>query len=227
LPKMGMSRDKEHKRRLTGGMRVPMRKKRKFLLARPAAMTKIGPKRIHPVRTRGGHVKQRALRLDSGNFNWVNEHVALKSRVVDVVYNSSNNELVRTKTLVKNAIIQIDATPFKQWYEKHYGVALGHKDKTGAADSVPAPLSGTATPSTMSGIIAAPTWKQSRHVKAIAAGRRADRVVDANLFEQFQTGRLYAAISSRPGQSGRVDGYILEGEELAFYQRKLIVKKKK
>jgi len=32
-----------------------------------------------------------------------------------VVYNASNNELVRTKTLVKGAIIQIDATPFKQW----------------------------------------------------------------------------------------------------------------
>ena len=34
-----------------------------------------------------------------------------------VVYNASNNELVRTKTLVKNAIVQIDATPFRQWYE--------------------------------------------------------------------------------------------------------------
>lgn len=33
-----------------------------------------------------------------------------------VVYNASNNEMVRTKTLVKNAIIQIDATPFKHWY---------------------------------------------------------------------------------------------------------------
>ena len=33
-----------------------------------------------------------------------------KTRIVDVVYNASNNELVRTKTLVKNAIVQIDAT---------------------------------------------------------------------------------------------------------------------
>ena len=52
---------------------------------------------------------------------------------MDVVYNASNNELVRTKTLVKNAIIQIDATPFKQWYEQHYGVKVGVKKskKTG------------------------------------------------------------------------------------------------
>jgi hypothetical protein len=28
------------------------------------------------------------------------------------------------------------------------------------------------------------------------------------LDEQFVTGRLYAAISSRPGQSGRCDGYV-------------------
>lgn len=35
------------------------------------------------------------------------------------VYNASNNELVRTNTLVKGAIIQVDATPFRQWYETH------------------------------------------------------------------------------------------------------------
>ena len=43
--------------------------------------------------------------------------------------------------------------------------------------------------------------------------------VEAALEKQFEAGRLYAVIASRPGQSGRVDGYILEGEELAFYQR--------
>ena len=35
------------------------------------------------------------------------------------VYNASNNELVRTNTLVKGAIIQVDATPYRQWYEAH------------------------------------------------------------------------------------------------------------
>ena len=39
--------------------------------------------------------------------------------IVFQVYNASNNELVRTNTLVKGAIIQIDATPFRQWYEAH------------------------------------------------------------------------------------------------------------
>ena len=53
--------------------------------------------------------------------------VTRMTRILDVLYNASNNELVRTKTLVKNAIVQIDATPFKQWYEQHYKVKIGVK----------------------------------------------------------------------------------------------------
>ena len=33
----------------------------------------LAPKRIHKVRTRGGNVKYRALRLDTGNFSWGSE----------------------------------------------------------------------------------------------------------------------------------------------------------
>jgi hypothetical protein len=40
------------------------------------------------------------------------------------VYNASNNELVRTNTLVKGAIIQVDATPFRQWYEAHVSILI-------------------------------------------------------------------------------------------------------
>lgn len=50
-----------------------------------------------------------------------------KTRIIDVVYNASNNELVRTKTLVKSAIVQIDGAPFRQWYEAHYATPLGRK----------------------------------------------------------------------------------------------------
>lgn len=46
---------------------------------------------------------------------------------MDVVYNASNNELVRTKTLVKNCIVLIDATPFRTWYENYYAQQLGRK----------------------------------------------------------------------------------------------------
>lgn len=79
------------------------------------------------MRTRGGNKKYRALRLDAGNFSWGSECSSRKTRIIDVVYNASNNELVRTKTLVKNAIVTIDATPFRQWYEGHYVLPLGRK----------------------------------------------------------------------------------------------------
>lgn len=55
--------------------------------------------------------------------------VAHKSRIIDVVYNATNNELVRTKTLTKNTIVQIDAAPFRQWYEAHYALPLGRKNQ--------------------------------------------------------------------------------------------------
>lgn len=79
------------------------------------------------MRTRGGNRKFRALRLDSGNFAWASQGTARKTRILDVIYNASNNELVRTKTLVKNCIITIDATPFKQYFEAHYLLPLGRK----------------------------------------------------------------------------------------------------
>ena len=85
-------------------------------MGRQAAMTKIGAKNVRRVRGRGGNFKFRALRLDSGNFSWGSESVTRKTRILDVVYNATNNELVRTKTITKNTIVQIDATPFRLWY---------------------------------------------------------------------------------------------------------------
>lgn len=89
--------------------------------------SQLGGLRIHKVRTRGGNSKLRSLRLENGNFSWASEGIARRTRIADVVYNASNNELVRTKTLVKNTIVVIDATPFRQWYESHYVLPLGRK----------------------------------------------------------------------------------------------------
>jgi small subunit ribosomal protein S8e len=199
---MGISRDSEHKRRKTGGKRIALRKKRQFALGRPAAATKIGTKRVRLVRCRGGNSKFRALRLESGNFSWGGESVSRKTRILGVVYNSSNNELVRTNTLVKNCIVQIDGTPFRTWYQQYYGVDLSSKDKS-VADK-----------------------DESSRAKAKRAKRRAIGEIDSHVASQFKVGRLYACISSRPGQSGRADGYILEGKELEFYLRKLQKKKR-
>ena len=51
--------------------------------------------------------------------------------------------------------------------------------------------------------------------------RNKSRFIDPNVAGQFASGKLLACISSRPGQSGRADGYILEGKELEFYSKKI------
>ena len=51
--------------------------------------------------------------------------------------------------------------------------------------------------------------------------RRKNNTLDSKLVEQLQKGIVLACISSRPGQSGRADGYLLEGKELEFYLKKL------
>ncbi|KAF2839701.1 40S ribosomal protein S8-B [Patellaria atrata CBS 101060] len=196
---MGISRDSRHKRAATGAKRAYYRKKRAFEKGRQPANTRLGAKRIHLVRTRGGNRKFRALRLDSGNFSWGSEGIARKVRVIGVVYHPSNNELVRTNTLTKSAVVQIDAAPFRQWYEAHYGTGLGRRrqQKTESTEE-----------------------KKSKSVEKKQAARlKAVGKVEPALERQFEASRLYAVVSSRPGQSGRCDGYILEGDELAFYQR--------
>ncbi|ODQ66764.1 40S ribosomal protein S8 [Nadsonia fulvescens var. elongata DSM 6958] len=202
---MGISRDSRHKRSATGAKRAQIRKKRKFELGRQAANTRIGAKRIHSVRTRGGNQKFRALRIETGNFSWGSEGVSRKTRVINVAFHPSNNELIRTNTITKSAIVQIDATPFRQYYESHYGQTLGKKKNQKKTEEE----------------VVAKSAKVERKLAARQDGSKVESAVDS----QFSAGRLYACISSRPGQSGRCDGYILEGEELAFYLRRITSKK--
>lgn len=198
---MGISRDSRHKRSATGAKRAYYRKKRAFEKGRQPANTRIGTKRIHLVRTRGGNTKYRGLRLETGNFSWGSEGIARKVRVIGVSFHPSNNELVRTNTLTKSAVVQIDAAPFRQWYEAHYGQSLGRRRQAKTEKE-------------------GEEAKKSKSVEKKQAARSAAvGKVDTQLERQFEAGRLYAVVASRPGQSGRVDGYVLEGEELSFYQR--------
>ncbi|MBN3272630.1 HECD3 ligase, partial [Polyodon spathula] len=209
--RMGISRDNWHKRRKTGGKRKPYHKKRKYELGRPPANTKIGPRRIHTVRVRGGNKKYRALRLDVGNFSWGSECCTRKTRIIDVVYNASNNELVRTKTLVKNCIVQVDSTPFRQWYEAHYATPLGRKKGAKLTPEEEEVLN----------------KKRSKKIQKKYDERKKTCKISTLLEEQFQQGKLLGCIASRPGQCGRADGYVLEGKELEFYLRKIKAKKGK
>ncbi|KAK5980543.1 40S ribosomal protein S8 [Trichostrongylus colubriformis] len=230
---MGISRDSWHKRYRTGATRPVPHKKRKYELGRQPANTKVkffihslhiqvvlpcifvlyidGAKRIRVLRVRGGNTKIRALRLDSGNYSWASEKTTRKTRIIDTVYNSTNNELVRTKTLVKGTVITIDAAPFRQWYEAHYALPLARKKYQKLSEEDNAIIN----------------KKRSASCQAKYTERQKTAAVDPLLLEQFATGRLLARISSSPGQVGRADGYILEGKELEFYLRKIRAKKAK
>ncbi|KAH0513849.1 40S ribosomal protein S8 [Microtus ochrogaster] len=179
---MGISRDNWHKRRKTGGKRKPYHKKRKYELGRPAANTKTDPRRIHTVRVRG-----------------------VNKKIIDAVYNASNNELVRTKTLVKNCIVLIDSTPYPQWYESHYALPLGRKKGAKLTPEEEEILN----------------KNRSKKIQKKYDERKKNAKISSLLEEQFQQGKLLACIASRPGQCGRADGYVLEGKELEFYLGKI------
>ncbi len=107
--------------------------------------------------------------------------------------------------------MQIDATPFRNHYESFYGTAIGKSKRArqGATETK------TETPE----------QTKSKKVERKIASRQGQSKIEPAVESQFANGRLYAIISSRPGQSGRADGYILEGEELSFYLRKMTSKK--
>ena len=108
---------------------------------------------------------------------------------------------------MKNTIVSVDATPFRQWYLKKFDVEL-NKKKLEESNKLRAET------------------KRSGHVKARLAGEAKGRQLEQKLADQLNTGHLLACISSRPGQSGRIDGYLLEGKELEFYQKKTASKRR-
>ena len=119
--------------------------------------------------------------------------------------------MVRTNTLVKNSVVTIDATPFGSFVnQKYHGI---HADKTKDEKTKEKVNLKWETAKTSKGVT-------DKHLK-----RRLRTSFNPKLIEQFNKGVLYACISSRPGQSGRCDGYILEGAELEFYLKKMQKKK--
>nr|AGM32337.1 40S ribosomal protein S8 [Coptotermes formosanus] len=198
---MGITRMSDLKRSKTGARSIGWRKKRNHAKGRPAAATRIGAQKIHFVRVRGGNYKRRALRLDQGTFAWASENATRKVRIMSVVYHPSDNDLVRTNTLTKGSIVTVETGPFKEWFAKAKGKPLGN-EKYEAPKNITDDMR--------------KSWLKHKD----------DAPVESDLMSEFSSGRLLAVISSRPGQCGRADGYILEGEELKFYQEAIQKKKK-
>ncbi|RVD91029.1 40S ribosomal S8 [Tubulinosema ratisbonensis] len=111
---MGLSGSNRHKRTKTGAKKSKHCKKRKFHLARQPSNTKIGDLKIQEVRVRGGNIKRRALKIDSGVFTLKSDQLTLKSSFNQVVYHPSSTELMRTNTITKGAVVRMKENPLKE-----------------------------------------------------------------------------------------------------------------
>jgi len=138
-------------------------------------------------------------------MSWRSEQCTRKTRLIDVIYHPANNEYVRTKVITKSAIISIDATPFRVWYRNHYNIDITRNgaEKLDFKKDV------------------------STEERAKIEKRQKEQVLPENILRQLQQGRILARVTAKPGQVGRADGYILEAEELEFYEQKIRDKKKK
>ena len=98
---------------------------------------------------------------------------------------------------MKNAIVVIDATPFRQWFEAHYALPLGHKKNAKLTEAEEALLN----------------KKKSKRPRS-------------KLFLRTNSFQVAFRLQFPPGpDSGRSDGYILERKELEFYLKKIKFKK--
>lgn len=116
------------------------------------------------------------------------------------MYNSTNNELVRTKTLVKGTVITIDAAPFRQWYEAHYALPLARKKNQKLSEEDNAIINKKRCVARSSRMIVLTSKRIRQHFvlfnlrsascQAKYTERQKSAAVDPLLLEQFATGRL-------------------------------------
>lgn len=115
---MGINNSGNNKRTKSGAKLGRLCKKRKNCMGRQPSNTKVGGERITEVRVRGGNIKKRALRLNSGTFKFISGDFTADSKIEQVIYHPSSNELMRTNTLTKSSVVKIDATPFAENFTK-------------------------------------------------------------------------------------------------------------
>ncbi len=82
------------------------RKKRKRELARTPALTTIGEKKVNKIRTLGGNVKDRTIRVSEMVIVKGKKHI--KAKIVRVVKNPANRHFVRMNVITKGAIVETD-----------------------------------------------------------------------------------------------------------------------
>eukprot|EP00703_Trepomonas_sp_PC1_P004539 JAP92067.1 Ribosomal protein S8 [Trepomonas sp. PC1] len=192
---MGLTNDKMFKRRSTGGLRTPWHKKRNYQMGRPAANT-----RVHIMKASNTQVKKdvdpkKVTIIRCRGGNY-------KFRALRLLYGNFSWAGVNFST--KSSILSVC-----------YNSTSNELVRTN-----------TLVKSCIVYIDATPfkAALENKEKKLEEKQLQHHTQMDENVVNQIKEGRLLAKISTRPGQSGRADGYILEGPELTFYQKKLASK---
>ncbi len=97
-------------RKVTGGkIRLHAKKKRKSELGREFVKTKISEKEKRKiVRTKGGGIKIKLKEVVYANVTDPKTKKTKKAKVLDVIENPANPQLVRSKIITKGAIIKTE-----------------------------------------------------------------------------------------------------------------------
>jgi small subunit ribosomal protein S8e len=95
-------------RKATGGRIHLGRKKRKYELGDSPLHTKIGEETRKIVRTKGGGIKIKAPSIEFANVLDPNTKTVKKVKILDILENPADPQLVRRKIITKGAVIQTE-----------------------------------------------------------------------------------------------------------------------
>ena len=96
------------RRKRTGGRLRPIRKKRRFEIAREAQFATVGPGTVKRYRVRGGNQKLRLLTATSINVFDPATKSMRSAKVVTVRENAANPNYVQRNIITKGAIVETD-----------------------------------------------------------------------------------------------------------------------
>ncbi|MBU2639091.1 MAG: 30S ribosomal protein S8e [Nanoarchaeota archaeon] len=94
------------KRKVSGGVYIRLRKKRKFELGRVFRETKVGETKKKTLRGKGGAVKTTLLRCNVANIFDGKKYK--KAKITSVIENKANRHFVRRNILTKGAVVETE-----------------------------------------------------------------------------------------------------------------------
>ena len=99
----------ESGRKRTGGKINLTRKKRRYELGGHSTYTKIGEEKRTIVNTKGGNTKVKLTSLSFVNVTDPKTNTTKKVKILDVISNPANPDLVRRKIITKGAVVNTEA----------------------------------------------------------------------------------------------------------------------